>query len=378
MLGNRGFSLLAKVDDEERDDFSVVHPIEFVSLFLLALSGGLLPIFFLRRSLAASVAQALHSHNGTVWWHAIMTCAMVFSGGVLLGVAFLHLLPEARAYLKESHETSPNNSSEHRHDSISAADVLCLSTLVVLFILAHGCSALISGPEGHEVRCSVATSFHAIITKANRAESVSEYKPPVIRPSLTLSNDHIYEAPKLSIPTQSTLDPTLARKVPTNFQDVQNLSQGTSMNLVNIFNVVFLWVLLVVHSFLEGISLGMPDHLDGQIGLFVVVASHKAFEAFALGSCLTKAPLQPSTKGVMLFLFALSCPLGGIVGAYAISESSRHSKGVAQALSAGTFIYVGLLEIVCEEFSKKCSGRLLAAKSLSLLVGCIVIGVLQV
>eukprot|EP00300_Choanocystis_sp_HF-7_P001642 c11326_g1_i1.p1 GENE.c11326_g1_i1~~c11326_g1_i1.p1 ORF type:complete len:365 (-),score=70.17 c11326_g1_i1:39-1133(-) len=345
----------------EGDNFAVLRPIEFVTLFVLGIFGGVLPIFLLRRSRTSGLSQAQSASGMANRWHSVLSCGMVFSGGILLGVAFLHMLPEAREILTEAHHEEPSAAEGHHHDdSVSLADTLCLATLLGLFLLENGSMALVAEKSANRNRHMSIVSYQF----SDEGDRASEDR-----------GDHVFEPPAQEIQTHSALDTPLVQK---DAQAHHGHSHAHLAGSGSLFSTVFLWALLIAHSILEGIALGLSNHYSGQISLFVAIASHKAFEAFALGSCLAKSPLRTPSKATLLVLFALSSPIGGILGAYAINTSSERAGGIAAALASGTFIYVGLLEIVTEEFSKPCGLKLLGCKCLALVLGCVIIGVLRV
>jgi zinc transporter ZupT len=107
----------------------LVVVLELGGLFVLAMIGGLLPLFL----------SSPHK-PGSVFSRTCFSVSVLFAGGVMLGACFFHLLPEAReqlatlSSLHEEHEDHSRNQHEHRH-TISISDALCMSTLLLLFFL---------------------------------------------------------------------------------------------------------------------------------------------------------------------------------------------------------------------------------------------------
>ena len=52
----------------------------------------------------------------------------------------------------------------------------------------------------------------------------------------------------------------------------------------------------------------------------------------------------------MILIFALSTPIGIMIGWY-LAETSALLSGIFMAIAAGTFVYISASEIVVEEFT---------------------------
>ena len=75
-----------------------------------------------------------------------------------------------------------------------------------------------------------------------------------------------------------------------------------------------------------------------------------------------------------IFAFSLMSPLGIFIG-WISTETADESKvsGVCTALAAGTFLFVGVMEIIPQELQEK---RYQGAKSLALAAGFLTFGIL--
>ena len=101
------------------------------------------------------------------------------------------------------------------------------------------------------------------------------------------------------------------------------------------------------HSFVEGFAMGAATLMD--VG-FVVVAAiifHKFPVAMALSGLFIKAgKYDKKTIIFIIFVFALTTPLGVLFSFGAFGVIDKYWLGVAIAVSAGTFIYLALFDLM--------------------------------
>lgn len=120
-----------------------------------------------------------------------------------------------------------------------------------------------------------------------------------------------------------------------------------------------LLILLSIHSIIAGISLGIESHLTGLVIILLGILCHKGSAAFALMVSIHRAGIAESRQKAMLAIFVLMTPLGifaGMAAHMAMGPSVEVSKlveGCFNALAAGTFIYVAIVDIIDEELSRR-------------------------
>jgi len=101
----------------------------------------------------------------------------------------------------------------------------------------------------------------------------------------------------------------------------------------------------------EGAALGFEDTIEDTSKILIAIIGHKLFAAFALGVNLTKNNVSADRLVKMVIFFAVMTPLGIIFGLMAMWNSNNNIIGEAvKAISAGTFIYIALVEVILEEF----------------------------
>lgn len=116
---------------------------------------------------------------------------------------------------------------------------------------------------------------------------------------------------------------------------------------------LLLAVSLSFHSLMEGVALGTSLHEARQFSIIAIaILAHKLFAALSLGSSLASSQ-QPKSLSVFMGLgFALSTPIGAVVGAGLVSLVSTQSSFITAWLtcvSAGVFLYVAFVDMLADE-----------------------------
>jgi len=104
--------------------------------------------------------------------------------------------------------------------------------------------------------------------------------------------------------------------------------------------VLVLLASLVGHSVIEGLVLGLEDEELAAIGVFIAILVHKFFEGAALGTSAKGAGWSTARCTFVFVTFALSSPIGVIVGMQ-LSETSVKAETILRALASGAFFYLG-------------------------------------
>ncbi len=120
------------------------------------------------------------------------------------------------------------------------------------------------------------------------------------------------------------------------------------------FYPVVLLLVLSLHSVIAGTSLGLETELVASLAIFIAIIAHKGAAAFSLGVSLRQGSFPRSRHIALVMLFSIMVPFGVLLGALFASDIGGHMdtefEGIFDALAAGTFIYVGVLEILPDVF----------------------------
>ena len=113
-----------------------------------------------------------------------------------------------------------------------------------------------------------------------------------------------------------------------------------------------LLTLTAVHSFLDGTALGILKEAQAAQGIFLAVAFHKFAEAFVVGVKLSRCAAPTGYLVGAAVGFSLVTPLGVAAGSRVgtIFEDAL-LECMISAVSTGTFLYIGMTEVVSEELA---------------------------
>ena len=131
---------------------------------------------------------------------------------------------------------------------------------------------------------------------------------------------------------------------------------------------------LSVHSVIAGIGLSVGSEYKGlDEMIFYSIISHKTTAAFALTSLFLLARISLKRCLLYLTLFSLTTPLGVIVFAPMLPTANGHVIDILLGLTAGTFLYVSVGEMLPEVFH---TDKHKWFKLILLLIGIIIIGLM--
>lgn len=122
---------------------------------------------------------------------------------------------------------------------------------------------------------------------------------------------------------------------------------------------------LVIHSVMAGVGVGIATNPQALTGTAAAIVAHKAFEGFTLGSNLVTTSITQQHQAFFWMAalgFSFATPLGIVLGqVLLILKKEQDDKGgtdhdngtvmvaVVQAMVAGTFLYISIVEIGTKE-----------------------------
>ena len=113
---------------------------------------------------------------------------------------------------------------------------------------------------------------------------------------------------------------------------------------------------LSIHSVITGIALGLEPEVAASLLVMIGILLHKGSAAFALMVSAHTAGMSASRLRLVLGIFVLMTPLGIMFGTTVSSlmqgESAKLVEGVFNALAAGTFIYVAVMDVIDGEMGR--------------------------
>eukprot|EP01133_Synstelium_polycarpum_P003590 gene3590-4110_t len=285
-------------------ELSVAKSLMFFGLLLLGFF-GMIP------HLVDLVVKISHSKK-----ERAISYGNCFVAGVFLSIGFVHLLAEAAEKLSELVDSR-----------IPVAFVVAPIGFLFVFIIEK--VAVGQGGHGHSHGPSSNTTYQQVLPHDDYERVIGNGMP-----LSSAKSDHAYGYGTFGDGQSLLVKP-----------DHPTTPAGPTP-LILVF-------ILSIHSIISGFTLGMEEDYNLLIPLFIGIASHKWLEAMSLGVSLLRgcAGLRKTLKYV--FLYSLTEPLGMLGGvAYALSTSEVNQVGqsVVLAFSAGTFIYIALMDILVVEF----------------------------
>ncbi len=118
-----------------------------------------------------------------------------------------------------------------------------------------------------------------------------------------------------------------------------------------------LMLTLSVHSIITGMALGLETHLVSAAAILFAVLAHKSTASMALAISFKTGGAPKARSRNLLWMFYTTTPIGIIVGTWWAASiqgtGEEHFEAIFDGLAAGTFFYIGVMDILAEEFDGK-------------------------
>lgn len=305
-------------------------------IFAMGLLGGLLPLAMCR-----------------VGRHAL-GAACSFGGGVFVAAGAIHLLPDASSVLDT-------------RDAFPVATLICSSTMLA-FLLVGALAAGETSRRAGALRLGGLSATRASLNGRSGVQAESAFSDAFSTPVRLLGS---HDAGPSELPTE--LRPTERAPRPGDAHGdwaghgAAPASHAEELDAMlhagtGLWTAGAMFAALSVHSFLAGLSLGVTRAGTAE-AIFAAVVAHKTVAAFALGAAFVRArdarrrALSRCAIACWMILFAAATPIGVLAGA-AIDPIGGDSAtaAVLTAVAAGTFLYVGLFEVLAKELAPRARG----------------------
>jgi solute carrier family 39 (zinc transporter), member 1/2/3 len=132
-------------------------------------------------------------------------------------------------------------------------------------------------------------------------------------------------------------------------QPLNHKHEKPKPNLLGASSVIFS---IGFHATFEGLALGLMSDFTGFLGPLLAISFHKWAESLAIGFNLVNKNLTFVQRIVAISIYSLFTPVGIIIGILAASNSNL-TAAILLAITAGTFLYIGVAEIISHEFEGK-------------------------
>lgn len=120
---------------------------------------------------------------------------------------------------------------------------------------------------------------------------------------------------------------------------------------------LLLLIMLSLHSLIEGAALGINSVFNNALVIFIAIMAHKSTAAFALGVTIVRGYSSRLRSTLMLIGFSIMSPVGvvlaAVVGGLLQSGTGSLAEAVFNAFAAGSFLYIGTLNVIDSHFHPK-------------------------
>jgi solute carrier family 39 (zinc transporter), member 9 len=115
---------------------------------------------------------------------------------------------------------------------------------------------------------------------------------------------------------------------------------------------------LSIHSAMDGFALGVAVVLNQEIGtvVFLAILAHKAIDVFSLSTTFALAEIDKRKGVTFMVLFSLITPIAAFIAFPFLEQLTNIDVGIPLALAGGTFMYVGIYDLLPEAFHEEHSG----------------------
>ena len=392
-------------EDDKEDDSSTglsgdaIKGIMMAAIFVVCAIGAILPYFF---------------RSGKKGKY-VLSMGTAFGGGVFLTAGLMHLLPDA---IIEFNNLAPGET--YPYVELIVIFGFLLIFFIEYILIDHGKHDQLSGHDvTHRDVFSTSSSAYDNVSDDDKTKEVELgnnlggfYKKgldgissPIIQNSedkdnnnnnnnnskhnedLSESNDiilseknkkkvdrdelesfsdsHSQDENSKLIASSKTKVNDLPNKKKRSIKDIKNkitTKVDNSMIQYSPFTVIILLLALSVHAFLEGFGLGCQGDVSQMTVYFVAIILHKIVETFSLSVSVVRSPLSFKAGVIVNLILVCMTPFGigiGMIVLVAVGEDSTTAdwiSTIANSVSAGTFLYVSICEVIMGEFKEPFDG----------------------
>lgn len=316
-------SLKEQTKEEIKDPFNFA--IKIVSIIILLAMGigfGLMPYYIkkFRTSLKC------------------VNISNAFSGGLFLGIALFHILPESTEALE-------------KYKIPWAYFCTFLSYSLILFVekVAFNGHALLHGHEHGHVHNDIDNSRFTL-AKLNESERETKNEENDDKDNDDGESDDKKEPMvKVEMKTKEG-EKEEEKEKESNEEHKEDDHEHAHEHKSSGITPYILLLALGFHGFFEGMALGIQSEINNTLSLFLAIVAHKWAASLTLGISFVKAGVQRNQLIIMVLIFAFIGPVGVAIGLILSETANDYLQGIFLAISVGTFIYIACSEVLVEEF----------------------------
>lgn len=289
----------------------------------------------------------------------VFRCLKSTAAGVMLGIALMHLLPDANEDLSDE---VPDYCLAFALTAFGIILNLTMEQMAVMYLAAQKLNSAKNEQSGSELgrtNSSARTPDHLHTLENGKGPDCDSAKTASTTSSKKESGATENPMVKHAHGDHEGHDGH-DRHSEGGAEFVANLMQAESLRELVALYAMELSV--SVHSIIIGVDIGLlsdGDSLTSLVALICAIAFHQSVEGMGLGTVLLSVTGHEkasfSKLAVFVTLFTCSTPIGIIIGICTSSsgESSAGviAKGAANSLAAGSLLYISLTEMVASYFN---------------------------
>lgn len=291
------------------------------------------------------------------------------AAGVMLGIALMHLLPDADEDLQE---ISPDYGLAFAMTAAGVVLNLALEQIALIALAARKQGKLsrqnslegikmadvstgTSSPHGEQ--CGLVKCSHTAVEEAKAAPYVD------VEGQAQSNTDEVTQTQGGEVIEVNTTAGKIAEDIAEDESDDEGELLANLMDAKTLKDMIQLYAMelsISVHSIIIGVDIGLlagDSQMATLVSLLVAICFHQFVEGSGLGTILRTMRNVTSSAKVAVFVtvFSLTTPLGILIGVLTASQNQSPSqvaaKGIANSLACGSLLYISLTEMVATYFS---------------------------
>ena len=324
-----------------------------------------------------------------------------FSGGIILGTGFIHMLPEAQNQLNESLPEFPFSGFFAGMAAIFSLTIeqIAFEKIKKVFEKSqpktNGSGNSNTGNQIEMAHIHIETTETKVIipnsATLRERENMIQFGCEGMKACNGCSPTEIYPVQKINgeVLTENHQEKNCAKhedclkneeghhtsKSHSHYPHKENGHTHGVANLytdeelckrVNSFTIAHvLEIGIAFHSIIIGIALSVETGATKFHALLIAICFHQLFEGFALGASMQGARIVSFLHlGIMMSIFSLATPIGQVIGLGVLemydeeSSTALQTQGIFNSFSGGILIYMALVDLIGEDFKKAYDGNL--------------------
>jgi zinc transporter ZupT len=286
----------------------------------------------------------------------------------MLGLALIHLIPDAEADLLEA---IPSYNVAGLLTAVGVIVVLFIEQLTLLIAKSYQriftenmkvnesivkSSSQINIDFTEEIDNTKVVNHHEDcgLTNCNHNNTADIFNVNTKKSKKSIKNKSEHEHEHEQVKNEDKLQNEIHNTAVDQFDWILTLDNANSWNAL--ITAYMLEISIAVHSIIIGFDLGILTSVPTFVSLLIAISFHQFIEGLGLGATILGSKTELGNKKLIGFIviFCFTAPLGVLIGILSSSESENNAQiiaiGVANAFAAGSLLYISLTEMIASYF----------------------------